>query len=531
MMIGMGVLAIAFGASSNVLSAPATPRRLPQVMGNTRVDSEIQLTSAIELVQPRLAPTEPDAQSTKLEPITKSDIPEPANWKQTLASQAMSMPQEVFDIDLANALGLGGANHLQVQLARSRVVEAQSAYLNAKASWLPSIRFAVAYNNHTGQLQETEGTVSEVSRSSLFVGGGVGPANGGPLTAGGGGPPRMFVSMSLADVAFDPLVARQLVGAANAQGSVALNDALVDIADAYFNLVEAYGLLANARLAQQVVKDLEEQITAFRASGLGTLAESQRLRLVAATRRRAVADANRLTRTRSAELARLVRLPPQVRLTPADEVVLPVDFLTVQEPIESLIARGIASRPEMQRFGSLQQAACLRVKQERIRPWLPSLHVGYSGGAFGGGEGSDFESAEGRSDLDLIAVWELKNLGVGNVATLRQRRSQLNQIELEMLEVSDRIAAEVTTAAADVESYREQVEMTREALAFATEGYQMSLEQVRQGEGKPIELLAPISELASAHDAYTHAATQHNQSQYQLMRALGTAPTSTASGN
>ncbi|GIS60686.1 MAG: hypothetical protein CM1200mP2_29110 [Planctomycetaceae bacterium] len=66
----------------------------------------------------------------------------------------------------------------------------------------------MGYNHHTGNIQATPGNVVDARRSSLFLGGG--PNLGmAPLTGGSGGPLRMGVNLSLADVIFKPLAARQ----------------------------------------------------------------------------------------------------------------------------------------------------------------------------------------------------------------------------------------------------------------------------------------------------------------------------------
>lgn len=461
-----------------------------------------------------------EAVAALIEPLS----PGPPDARGFDAKPPTATPLEVFPIDLANALSLGGVSDLHVRIARSRVYEAQADYLAAKANWLPSLRFAVAYNNHAGRLQETEGNVIEVSRNSLFVGGGIGPAGGGPLTAGAGGPPRMFVSWSLADAAFDPLVARQFVGAAGAQSSAALNNALLAISTAYFDLVEAHGVLANARLGEKAVSELAERLGAFRDAGLGAAMESERIQIELANRRREVAESRRRAIASSVSLARLLRLPPQVRLTPIEEVVLPCDFVEAEEPVAALIARGIAKRPELRRFRWLTQAACWRVKQERMRPWLPSLHLGASGGAFGGGTGDDLTNTDGRTDVDMIAVWELQNLGVGKVAAVRQRRSQLHQMHLEMVAVREQIAAEIATAAADALSYRQQTELARRSVLLAEQAYKHDGDLVQQGEAEPRVLLGSIRTLGEAFDAHTHAAADYNRAQYRLLHAIGDTP-------
>ena len=121
-------------------------------------------------------------------------------------------------IDLASALALGGADHLQVQLARERVVEAHANLIAARSLWLPSIRFGIGWNKHDGRLQETQGNVLEIDRKSLFIGAGAGLGQA-PLPAGASGPARLFVNLSLADAFFEHLVAGQMLDMAAATES------------------------------------------------------------------------------------------------------------------------------------------------------------------------------------------------------------------------------------------------------------------------------------------------------------------------
>ena len=49
----------------------------------------------------------------------------------------------------------------------------------------------------------------------------------------------------------------------------------------------------------------------------------------------------------------------------------------------------------------------------------------------------------GRGDGTAMAVWELRNLGAGDVAAARARRSQYNQANLNVVEVQAAVAEEV----------------------------------------------------------------------------------------
>ncbi len=449
--------------------------------------------------------------------------PLPATTAPTLAEQLPGEPlirSGTYPIDLANALGLGGADNLQVRLARTRLFQAQAKHFQAKTLWLPSLRLGVGYNKHDGQLQETVGNVIEVERNSLFYGGGLGLGSA-PLNAGAGGPPRMFVDLSLADAWFKPLAACQVVAAHGAAERVATNDSLAEIAINYQNLVEAHGMHANASSARDLAQDMVSTVENFEREGFSSKTEVNRARTALAKWQREVAEAQRQTVAHSSELARILRLPPQVQLVPVEEYVMPFDFVDTSAETETLISIAWNSRPEISEQAALREAACFRVQEEKWRPWIPNVHAGASGGGFGGGVSTDFPSASSRSDVDLLAVWEWENLGLGNVALQRQRRGELHERSLELEVVRERIAAEVVAAVADINSYRTQMQLAQESIVAAQESYTLNKQRIRAGEGLPIELLQSISALAESQIAYTSAVANFNRAQYRLLRAMG----------
>jgi outer membrane protein TolC len=436
--------------------------------------------------------------------------------------RAAAFQGETFPIDLANALALAGANNLRIRLARERVVEAQANLDQARLLWIPSLRAAVGYNKHDGRLQATEGEVIEAGRNSLFVGGGAGLGTH-PLT-GGAGPSRLQIDLALADAAFEPLVARQLVRAQAAARTTDVNDTLLAVATAYFDVVEVDGLLANAESGVAAAREMSEITGSFFREGRGARSEFDRANAELAFWRQAAADSLRQVRARSAELARLLRLAPGVVLVPAEERPVPIELVDEQMPLEALLAQGFTSRPELAQQQALVRAALERLDQERWRPWLPHLAVGASAGSFGGGPSGQFDNQGSRNDLDAIAAWELRNLGFGNGVLRRQRASQMRQARFETSMARDLVAAEIVTASSDVASYREQFDIALENVAAASEALRLTLGRIRQGEGLPIELQQAIRARTEAQNAYTRAVSDYNRAQARLLRAIGEPP-------
>ena len=425
-----------------------------------------------------------------------------------------------FPIDLANALALGGANNLQIQFAREKVLEALVDRAEAEAALLPSLRFGIGYNKHDGRIQATEGDVIEAGRNSLFVGGGAGLGDAS-LAGGASGPSRLTVNFSLADAAFEPLVGRQLHEAEISAEAATTNDSLTDIALAYFDLVEAHALLANANDALKATDEMVRLTTLFAKAGKGSVSEQYRAEAEQARWQQAVEDAQRRIVGRSVELARRLRLDAGVRLVPVDTQLVPVNMLPSGQSVEELVATGLSSRPELARHQSLIEATLSRMRQEQWRPWLPSIQAGASAGTFGGGRSTNFDRQNERSDVDLLAVWELRNLGFGNMVMRRRAAVENRQAEIEAEMMRDRVVSEVVTAAADVESLRRQMRTAQRGIAAANKSYTANLARIREAEGLPIELLQAIRARGEAQNTYSKCMSEFNRAQYRLLRAVG----------
>lgn len=423
-------------------------------------------------------------------------------------------------IDLASSLGMAGANAWTIQLARQRTVEAHADWRQARALWLPTLQFGVGWNKHDGRIQATDGNVIEASRGSLFVGGGA-TLGSAPVAGGSGGPLRLTADLAIADAYFAPKIASRSWAASKANIMVAQNKAVLDAGVGYINLLEASGQVADAQAAISSANQLLALTQTFEQAGAGAKADVDRAATERARLARRLADANRLQRTRSAILARRLRLDPRLTLHVVDQVIVPIELSSDITDVDSQIATAMSVRPEIQRQSQLISSLCLAVKKENIDPWLPRLAVATSAGNFGGGTGSSLDNQASRSDVDLQAVWELENLGVGVAAKRSRAGSRLAQSRTELADLRDQISADVVQAYENVLNYRTQIESSREALELAEASYQRNLQRVRADEGLPIELLQAITARASALSDRTEAISNYNRSQLQLLYATG----------
>ena len=433
--------------------------------------------------------------------------------------------QEAFPVDLPTILRLSGGRNWAVQLAGERINQAQAEVLAAEAMWLPSLNVGVSATKHEGQIQATTGEILDVSRNSLFVGGGAKVANA-PLTGGAGGPARLFLDLPIADALFQPLVARQKSCAAQFHQAVAFNDAQLEGALAYFDLVSAQG---EAAINAENLSDAEGLLSmtqAFVTAGKASPAEVSRVQVIVAKHQQTVVDAQLKIRLASSELIRIVRLDPsqlstEALLYSADDHLLPIELIPEESDLGALIAQGQVIRPEVGKEHALAQAQLANNRNQELRPFIPSLNVGVSAGGFGGGSGSDINRFDGRADIDAMLVWEVRNLGFGERAARGETSSRYRQAVLRSHQVQDQIAEEVRNAWHRVRAGRQRMDIARDNVSEAVRLVDMNFARIRGLEGLPLEAIQALHAVSQARLSYLRAIVEYNKAQAELLRAVG----------
>src|SRR5262249_27323854 len=160
---------------------------------------------------------------------------------------------------------------------------------------------------------------------------------------------------AVTDALFEPLATRQVLRAREAGFQAVTNDAVLAVAEAYFNVQQARGELAGAEdaLAKAVkvaetAKGLKEDLVPARGA---TPAQPEVCR-----RRQVAPSARERWRVASAELARLLRLEACVLVDPLESPALQISLVPPDACIDELIAQALTNRPELAAQQALVQA-------------------------------------------------------------------------------------------------------------------------------------------------------------------------------
>ena len=423
-------------------------------------------------------------------------------------------------IDLGVALRLAGADNPTINLARERVRESLADQLAARSLLLPNLAVGGNFRAHNGPLQTSGSTILDVKLRSLDLGFGTGAVGGGTATIPG---IRLFAH--LGDAAYEPLAARQRVVARTADAAAVQNQVLLDVVVAYFELIGAEARLDILKTSEAEVAWIAKITNDFADAGQGIRADAKRAdtNRDLVVRQRALAEGQ--VAAVSARLCRLLSLDTAVRLrTPGG----PVEWLRLVDEemdVESLIATATSNRPEVATQSAVIQVAQTRVKQEKARPFLPILSIGFSAGGMGGGtSSSDLSPLGSRTDFDVFAVWNVQNLGFGNRARVRMADATVGQAVAYYEGTVNRIRREVMTAQADAQAANRQMTFAKASLIAAEDGYKLERERIRQGQGRPIETLDSFRQLLESRLEFLRAITSSNIAQFRLFTALGRTP-------
>ncbi|MFO0801403.1 MAG: TolC family protein [Gemmataceae bacterium] len=421
-------------------------------------------------------------------------------------------------LDLTVALQLAGVENPAINLAREQVREAQAEQLGASVLLLPHLSAGANVRIHRGALQPSPGSIRDTDLQSLYVGAGARAIGTGPPAT-----PGVWLFAQLGDAVYARLAAVQRVTARSGDAAATQNGVLLDVATAYLELAGAEARLAVLKCGEEEVGEVARRTAEFARAGQGRKADADRVAANADLVRRDVYRAQEDLAVAAARLARLLNLDPALGLrTPGGEVALLE--LVPGDDLESLEALALAARPELVARSAMLLEARTRGRAERVRPWVPTVSVGFSSGAFGGGgpqTPSDFGQFGGRTDFDVLAAWNVQNLGLGNRARVRGADAATGAALAALDATRNQVRREVAEALAASRAAARQVSVARDALGAAEEGFRLDADRIRQGQGLPIETLDSFRQLLDARQELVRAVVAYDVAQFRLYAATG----------
>ncbi len=457
------------------------------------------------------------AAATSSAPTAAASSPESAG---VIASFDAVESVQPLPINLPTAMQLASVQPIDVSVASAQIRKAVAQLDYARLLWLPTVYLGADYSRHDGQIQDATGNIQTNTHDSFMF---------------GAGPYMVF---AVTDAIFEPLAGRQTVAARNAALQTAQNNSMLAVANAYFTVQQFRGELAGAEDVARRSLALVSQAQQL-APALFPQLEVVRTRAQAKRSAQFVQTARERWHVASADLTRILRLDATAVVEPMEPPHLQVTLVVLDQPLDELIRVGLTNRPELANQQALVRETCERIRQEKLRPFLPGVYVRgastpvtgtLAGGFYGGGVNDDLSNFGGRLDVDVQLLWELKELGFGNHALVRQREAENEMARLELLRTQDAVAAQVAQAYARARSAALRLSDAEAELKDAVQSADMNvagLSQTRSAGNllipviRPQEAVASFQALAQAYADYYGAVADYDRAQFALYHALG----------
>lgn len=432
-------------------------------------------------------------------------------------------PEDVFVIDLPTTIRLVLSANPTVQGAQEAVREMLALQQKARVMLLPSLNAGTAYHNHQGNLQASTGQMKNIYNSSLYYGAGTRVWAAESLAI-----PGVRVFAHLGDAIYEPLAVRQEVVTKRFDSRATANTLVLNAIVRYFDLLNAEGRYLAAKQTELETAEIVRITASYALTGQGREGDANRARTEAYLMHTEVQRAEGRVAEASALLAELLNLNPTTRLKTVGGPIAGVSLFGPREELESLIRMAERRRPEIVAANSTVRTNATRVRQEQTRPLFPLVSLGYSAGSFGGGGvlfPGQLGKFGGRSDFDVLALWSLQNMGVGNYATVSERRAVLNESRAERTRAVNGVRQEVIASYGLLQGERIQIQITQRQLKDTEEGFREEFQRLRGAEALPIEVLNSVGQLGFARKELIKAVTAYNQAQFRLLVATGISPT------
>ena len=464
------------------------------------------------------------------------------------ASHIEPMHTELLAIDLATVAQVAVAENFDVLQARQQVVAMRGEYESVIGAAFPVVVPTAVFEHVEGKVRATEGNLVSVGFNTFQ--------------------PSIAVQWVLnpGRVIYDIVAARKRLAASEHQERAVTLATLRDGIVQYYDLV-----LRQARVsaAHQGVAEAEEleRINRVRVNtGTGVPADMLRAKARLAERRQELIIAMRVFYESSVTLALTLRLDSSVTLLPAVDELPLTQLVRTDLSLEDLMGIAVLFRPDLESVRTLVDA----VQADSGSTWWgglgPQLQASYQYGGMMGHANNINEAAGIPGNLiinpaspsgafstnptanGLIKEGILRSskglggrndqtyglrdqqrggaevgwrLGLAIFGDLKKAKAVEAQAVLEAERLLERVKAQVVVGQQESKASRQIVDLAGQQVIAAEEAYRLIEANLRVGTVTTLDSLQAQDAVTRARLGYAEAVVRYNQSQVELLAALG----------
>jgi outer membrane protein TolC len=417
-----------------------------------------------------------------------------------LAWVALAQDTAPLKLTLKDAVGLALKQNPQVILANLEVSQSRQDRLLARSELLPQAN---------GSLSETVNRLNIHSEFGAAIPGF--PTHIGPFEV-------FQAGVSVNAPVFDLTLWRHYkasqkdVDARRARESTAREESVMLVVSQYLGCQRAAADVSAAQSRVELAQAIYDQSADLQKNGVGTGIDTLRGNVQLQNEKQRLIVAQTVLQTSLYGLARLLNVDPHRTLEIADQVSF---FDTPEVALDQTLEKAYATRPELRALHSQEERAALDARTAADQR-LPK--VVFSG----------FWAQQGLTPDAVIPVYQYQgNIIVpiftgGRIQADRAKADlAIRQLQQQEIDLRNRIALEVKTAAAQVESARNEVTVANSGIQLAREEVTQARDRFQAGVANNIEVITAQDELARANDNQIGALYRYNQARASLAYAAG----------
>jgi outer membrane protein TolC len=430
-----------------------------------------------------MPPTQPPADAVKLD-----------------SSQVHPMYKEMLAIDLQNVVQVASDKNIDILKARQQVEASHGQLESAAASIFPVIAPSVVLDHVQGVNASYTGQVFPVNFTTLQ--------------------PAVLVQFILnpGRVIYDVIASKRRLLATEQQERFIVMETIRSSVVQYYELILAQSRISVAREAVAAAEELVRLTRLRLGAGVGLPADDLRAQANLAGRQQDLAIALNAFNQSSITLASTLYLEPTVTLVPKPDHMTPVRLVREDLGIVDMLAIATQRRPDLQGIKYSAAAAAADSKSTLWGGVSPQLQGGYQVGRLSSETpGQSFPFQEQRT-ANASVGWLLSPTLFGQVKTAKANE---HDAALEVDRRFEQVQAQVVRSAQDSATNAKIIPIAKQQVAAAEEALRLAQRNLGAGTALTVDVLQAEDALNDAQLRYANAATAYNQSQVNLLAALG----------
>jgi outer membrane protein TolC len=411
------------------------------------------------------------------------------------------MYRELLAIDLPTVVRVANARNLEIERARQQVEANRGRYESNVEAVFPVIAPSIAYSHFQGVGQNANGTLTTPVHFDNLI-------------------PAISIQWILnpGTVVYDIIASKRRLEASAQQEQAVILDTTRSAAVQYYDLTLAQ---AQLQVAQQAVNEAQEllRITQLQVkAGTGLPADEVRAEAQLAGFQQDVVVALNNFYQASVALTLTLHLDPAVTLVPSARQINQVILVREDVPIEELLATAAKYRPDLAAAHSLLLATQGDTGATIWGGVGPQLQAGYTvNGLKTNLRGKDLDWKE-QQKAGVGAGFNLGASTFGNIKTAQaNERSAVVDVQRQL----DLVRAAVVSAQQNSATNAKLIPVARRQLDSAQEALRLTQANLQAGTALVIDVLQAQNAVDDARLRYVTAVVHYDQSQINLLAALG----------